>query len=134
DVDIPGAATTHQGRGGAHLVVLLPDDPHASDEVAKLVNDAVDVWVGVGEVSSLEEFQRSYRGALHAASIGRTERHAVTEFEDLAAMQLLLATSSPESLDYFVERVLGPLRADTVKGKDVDLRRTLEAFLASNGH
>lgn len=134
DLDIPGAATTHQSRGGAHLVVLLPDDAQAVASVAGVVEGIDGAFVGVGELSSLEEFQRSYRGALHAASIGRTERHPVTEFEDLAAMQLLLSTNSPESLEYFVERVLGPLQAEMVKGKDVDLRRTLEAFLASNGH
>lgn len=134
DHDIPGAATIHQSRGGAQLVVLLPDDPVASSQVSDAVRVSSSVFVGIGEVASLEDFQRSYRGAGRAASIGRIEGQQVTEFEDLAAMQLLLATNSPESLSYFVERVLGPLQADAVKGKDVDLRRTLEAFLASNGH
>lgn len=134
NLDIPGAVTAQQGRGGSHIVALTSDDPSASTELAAVGADIEGVFVGVGEVAPLEEFGRSYRGALHAASIGRTEGQAVTDFGDLAAMQLLLSTNSPESLDYFVERVLGPLRADVVTGKDVDLRRSLEAFLAHNGH
>lgn len=134
DADMPGAATLYQNGSDVLVAVLLPDASESTESLAAMVRQAEDVYLGIGDQYPVTELHRSFGGALQAASIGRSEHQSVTGFSDLAAMQLLLKSNNLDSLYTFLDRVLGPLRADQATGKNATLRQTLEVFLSCNGH
>lgn len=132
--DAGGACALVEAGDDAHVVVLLGGDEGVLDGLVAVADAEPSAYLGVGALAPVVQLRRSYRGALHAASIGRADRRGVTRFEELAAMQLLLGLSAPGALYEYVEEVLGPLAADQVAGRNAELKRTLEVFLACNGH
>ena len=133
DADTGGAAALVPHGEDARVVVVVSNEDDIVNKLRDLADVGEGIYLGLGDLSPIEDLQRNYRGAVHAASIGRTEQQTVTQFAELAAMQLLLRTSSPAALYSFLERVLGPLMADKATGKNIELRRTLEVFLSCNG-
>lgn len=136
DDTIAGATCAMPWRDGVSQVAVLVDD---SDATLAAVTGAVSAYggrtaSGVGESGTIDRVRLLYRNALNAASIGHLEGRALTRFEDLPAMQLLLGGDNADAVRSFVAQVLGDLARPLPPGRDADLRATLEVFLTHNGH
>lgn len=136
DRGIPGAACAMPWREGLTQVAVLVDDSDATlDLVAATITESAPAsFTGIGEAGTIDRVRHLYRNSLNAASIGQLDRRAVTRFDDLPAMQLLLGSDNTDAVRSFVAQVLGDLAAPVAPGRDADLRTTLELFLTHNGH
>lgn len=119
------------------LVVLVP--AATPDDVPDLVYAALrrglqrSISAGVGVPAPLADAVRSQRQALAAARAGQVEGRRLLRFEQLGTYDLLLGGQSREALQAVVSSALAPLeRYDAARSGD--LVRSLEAFLAHNGH
>jgi purine catabolism regulator len=118
-------------RSATVAALIAPDSsaPAERREIAERFQAELDVRVrtatisiGVGRrVESPAELARSFDEASRAVDVGRWAkgRHATAVY-DLLGIERLLASSSAEDLDEFVEHAIGPLLAyDRANGTDL---------------
>ncbi|MGW0588681.1 PucR family transcriptional regulator [Streptosporangium sp. NPDC002607] len=133
EADLPGAVVAQTSGPHTRVVVLTNDSEQTGTTLARLASVRPAAVLGLGDVVSAEGIEQSYRAAVHAAEVGQAERRAVTRFDDLETLQMLLRAQSPQALASFVRRVLGQLQQHD-RGREGPLKATLRAFLAHNGH
>lgn len=133
EANLPGAVVAQPVGRHTRVVVLTDGSEETAGTLARLASVRPMAVLGLGDVVPAEGIAQSYRSAAHAAEVGQAERRAVTRFDDLEALRMLLRAQSPEALASFVRRVLGPLQRQD-RGRDGALTATLRAFLAHNGH
>ncbi|KQQ06229.1 MULTISPECIES: PucR family transcriptional regulator [unclassified Rathayibacter] len=124
------AALTRYAEGPA-IVVAFTEDADILTALRGMAATSAGTALGIGDALQLGDLLRNHRAARHAALLGRADGRAVTEFAEFAALQMLLRSTAPSALRGFVSKTLGPLTRGG--GREHDLRRTLEVFLAANG-
>ncbi len=129
----PGAACSLSWRDGfAQIVVLTAADaPHGGDLFAPADDGGT---LGISDLGTVDRLRQMHVNALNAATIGQLDRRSVTRFDELPAMQLLLAGEREEVIASFTTRVLGELARPERGSRLTELRTTLEVFLTHNGH
>lgn len=133
EADLSGAVVTQTAGRNIRVVVLTDGSEQTGATLSRLASVRPAAVLGLGDVVSTEGIGQSYRAAAHAAEVGQVERRAVTRFDDLETLQMLLRAQSPQALASFVRRVLGQLQQHD-RGREGTLKATLRAFLAHNGH
>lgn len=76
---------------------------------------------------------RSALRAVNGSSDGDGSPRAVATYEDLGALQLLLALEPRQALESYCQAVLGPVE-DGEHAYNEELLRSLDAFIEYNGH